>query len=179
MIEIVDYDDGWPIRFANLEAELSSALASAEVPFIAIEHVGSTSVPGLAAKPVIDCDIVVTAESVPGASAALVAHDFVALGDLGVPLRWAFEPPPRLVRTNVYVAVQGSLSLRNHLAVRDVLRRRPDLRDGYAVAKRRAADVATDLDDYTKRKSEVLQEVLRVGGLSAEERAVIFELNSQ
>ena len=139
MIEIADYDDEWPARFANLRAELSATLASRGVPFVAIEHVGSTSVPGLAAKPVIDCDIIVTADSVPSASAALVADGFEALGDLGVPLRWAFAPPPHLARTNVYVTVQGSLSLRNHLAVRDVLRRRPDLRDAYADAKRRAA----------------------------------------
>ncbi|MFL6182730.1 MAG: GrpB family protein [Actinomycetes bacterium] len=178
MIHIADYDDEWPARFAILRDELSATLTTMGVPFLAIEHVGSTSVPGLAAKPIIDCDIVVTAESVPSASAALVAAGFEALGDLGVPLRWAFIPPPHLARTNVYVTVQGSVSLRNHLAVRDVLRRRPDLRDMYADAKRRAADVAADLDDYTKRKSDVLQEILRVGGLSAEERAAILSLNS-
>ena len=178
MIEIANYDDQWPARFANLQVELSTMLASMGVPFVAIEHVGSTSVPGLAAKPVIDCDIIVTADSVPRASAALVADGFEALGDLGVPLRWAFAPPPHFARTNVYVTVQGSLSLRNHLAVRDVLRRRPDLRDAYADAKQRAAETAADLDDYTKRKSDVLQEVLRIGGISEEERAAILALNS-
>jgi len=91
---------GWPSRFALLRAEYATAMAAAAVPVVAIEHVGSTSVPGLAAKPVIDCDIVVAEAHVPSASSVLVSLGFAPLGELGIPLRWAFKEPARLSGTN-------------------------------------------------------------------------------
>ena len=63
MIEVSEYDPAWPERFERLRAEYARALA-AGVPAAAIEHVGSTSVPGLAAKPIIDVDIVVAEQDV-------------------------------------------------------------------------------------------------------------------
>jgi GrpB-like predicted nucleotidyltransferase (UPF0157 family) len=68
VITVVEYDPAWPGRFEKLRREYANAMATAAVPVVAIEHVGSTSVPGLAAKPVIDCDIVVEGADVPGAS---------------------------------------------------------------------------------------------------------------
>ena len=98
------------------------------VPVMAIEHVGSTSVPGLAAKPVIDCDIVVGEAYVAAAGGVLISLGFAPLGELGIPQRWAFKEPARLSGTNTYVIVDGCLSLRNHLALRDVpSRSSPDL----------------------------------------------------
>ena len=114
-------------------------MAAAEVPVMAIEHVGSTSVPGLAAKPVIDCDIVIAEQDLACASQVLAGLGFTPLGELGIPLRWAFKEPQRLAGTNTYLVAAGSLSLRNHLAVRDALRADPDLRDRYAAAKKRVA----------------------------------------
>ena len=179
MIRIADYDDAWPMRFATIKAYISDAMTTAGVPVASIEHVGSTSVPGLAAKPVIDCDVVVEKSVVGSASRALETVGFRPLGDLGIPDRWAFEAPERLGATNVYVTVEGSLSLRNHLATRTILRTRPDLREAYAAAKRDAAASATDIDDYVERKSDVLQEILRAGGLTDEERAAIRGVNAQ
>lgn len=60
VIQVVDYDPSWPRKFEALKKGYSLALARSDVEVVAIEHVGSTSVPGLAAKPVIDCDIVVS-----------------------------------------------------------------------------------------------------------------------
>jgi GrpB-like predicted nucleotidyltransferase (UPF0157 family) len=82
---------------------------------VAIEHVGSTPVPGLAAKPVIDCDIVVAEQDVAGASQALAGW-VSGLGELGIPQRRAFREPVRLAGTYTYVVVEGCLSLRDHLA---------------------------------------------------------------
>ncbi|MGH3743041.1 MAG: GrpB family protein, partial [Micromonosporaceae bacterium] len=148
MIEVVDYDPTWPERFEALRAEYAAALETAQVPVIAIEHVGSTSVPGLAAKPIIDCDIVVAAEQVVAASDVLVALGFEPRGELGVPQRWAFYEPERLVGTNTYVVVSGSLSLRNHLAVREALRADPALRAEYGAVKKRVGDAAKDIYEY-------------------------------
>jgi GrpB-like predicted nucleotidyltransferase (UPF0157 family) len=148
-------------------------MAAAAVPVLAIEHVGSTSVPGLAAKPVIDCDIVVAGHDVDAASQALAGLGFRPLGELGIPQRWAFREPARLAGTNTYVVVEDSLSLRNHLAVRDVLRADAQLREQYAAVKRRAGAAAANIDDYGRRKNAAVQRILAVAGLSDAERAAI------
>jgi len=173
VITVVDYDPDWPRRFEQLRQEYSTAMAAAGVPVVAIEHVGSTSVPGLAAKPVIDCDIVVAEADVAAAARVLACLGFTPEGDLGIPLRWAFREPERLARTNTYVVVAGSLSLRNHLAVRDTLRANPRLRDQYAAAKKRVGAIAADIDEYGRGKNAIVQQILAAAGLSEAERAAI------
>jgi GrpB-like predicted nucleotidyltransferase (UPF0157 family) len=173
VIEVVEYDAAWPGLFERLHDAYASALASAGVPFVAIEHVGSTSVPGLAAKPVIDCDIVVSAQQVGAASDVLVALGFRPVGELGIPQRWAFKPPADWPRTNTYVVVDGSLALRNHLAVRGSLRADGTLRDEYAAVKRRVAATAADIEEYGQGKNAMVQRILRAAGLSEDERASI------
>jgi GrpB-like predicted nucleotidyltransferase (UPF0157 family) len=173
VITVVEYDPGWPGRFEALRAEYAAAMAAAGVPVVAIEHVGSTSVPGLAAKPVIDLDIVVREGDVPAASSVLVSLGFTPEGELGIPLRWAFREPERLAGTNTYVIVDGCLSLRNHLAVRDVLRADPALRAEYAAVKRAAGARAANIDEYGQAKSATVQKILAAAGLTADERASI------
>jgi GrpB-like predicted nucleotidyltransferase (UPF0157 family) len=89
VISVVEYDLEWPRRFEQLRREYATAMAAAGVPVVAIEHVGSTSVPGLAAKPVIDCDIVVAEQDVAAGSGVLTGLGFKPLGELGIPLRWS------------------------------------------------------------------------------------------
>jgi GrpB-like predicted nucleotidyltransferase (UPF0157 family) len=82
---------------------------------VEIEHVGSTSVRGRAAKPVIDCDIVVAEQDVWPARRR-PAGWVLASGRARHPQRWAFREPVRLADTNTYVGLNGCLSLRNQLA---------------------------------------------------------------
>jgi GrpB-like predicted nucleotidyltransferase (UPF0157 family) len=171
MIEVVDHDPAWSGRFEVLRDRCRRALVG--VPVVAIEHVGSTSVPGLAAKPVIDVDIVVERAHVDAASAALVDIGFEPLGDLGIVDRYAFRAPADCERTNAYVVVDGSVSLRNHLAVRDRLRRDPRMRDRYGELKRRLAGETDDLEAYVAGKSSLLQEILSDAGFDERERAEI------
>lgn len=173
VISVVEYDPAWPRRFEQLRQEYATAMAAADVPVLAIEHVGSTSVQGLAAKPIIDCDIVVAEQDVAAASQALAGLGFRPLGELGIPLRWAFKEPERLAGTNTYVIVAGALSLRNHLAVRDILRARADLREQYAAVKRRVGAEAASIEEYGRGKNAVIQEILAAAGLTDDERAVI------
>lgn len=173
MITVVDYDPVWPERFESLRAEYAAAMAAAEVPVVTIEHVGSTSVPGLAAKPIIDVDIVVQAAGVAAASGVLISLGFTPLGDLGIPQRWAFRAPARLARTNTYVIVDGCLSLRNHLAVRDVLRRDKTLRDEYAAVKKQAGARLDDIDEYVLAKTDTVLKILAAAGLTDAERVSI------
>jgi GrpB-like predicted nucleotidyltransferase (UPF0157 family) len=173
VIVVVEYDLSWPRRFESLRDEYAGAMAAAGVPVTAIEHVGSTAVPGLAAKPVIDCDIVVAQLAVMAASQTLLALGFTPLGELGIPSRWAFKEPERLAGTNTYVVVEGSLSLCNHLAVRNVLRADPDLREQYETVKRRLAAVTDDIDEYGQGKSAVIQRILATAGLTDAELSSI------
>ena len=143
-----------------------------------VEHVGSTSVPGLAAKPVLDIDVVVNGDEVVAAIAVLETIGYTHRGDLGVADREAFQAPDDGLRRNVYVCLRGALSVRNHLAVRDVLRQRADLRHEYGAVKvALAADGDIDIDTYVARKSEVLQKVLAVADLTTDERLQILRVN--
>jgi GrpB-like predicted nucleotidyltransferase (UPF0157 family) len=173
VISVVEYDPAWPERFERLRRLYARTMAAAGVPALAIEHVGSTSVPGLAAKPVIDCDIVVARPHVAAASEALTGLGFTPLGELGIPLRWAFREPARLAGTNTYVIVDGSLSLRNHLAVRDTLRANSELREKYGSIKMRLAATAANIDEYGQGKSATVQQILAAAGLTDAERASI------
>jgi GrpB-like predicted nucleotidyltransferase (UPF0157 family) len=173
MIAVVEYDPAWPERFEILRAQYAGAMSAAGVPVVAIEHVGSTSVPGLAAKPIIDCDIVVREAVVSAASGVLISLGFTPLGELGIPQRWAFKEPARLSGTNTYVIVEGCLSLRNHLALRDVLRADAGLRDEYAAVKRQVAARAANIDEYGQAKGATVQKILAAAGLTDAERASI------
>lgn len=168
-----EYNPAWPLRFEELRAEYAAALRAAEVTFVSIEHVGSTSVSGLAAKPVIDVDIVVEQPNVAAASSVLVGLGFEPRGELGIPQRWAFWEPDRLAGTNTYVVVAGSLALRNHLCVRDALRANSVLREEYGNLKRRAGAVAADIYEYGAAKNATVQRILAAAGLSDEELASI------
>lgn len=175
-IEVVSYDASWPAMFEQVARDLRRALAS--VPGARVEHVGSTSVPGLAAKPILDIDVLVDRSEVPAAIAALESIGYTHRGDLGVTDREAFAAPDDEPRRHVYVCVAGTLNVRNHLAVRDVLRRRDDLRDAYAAVKLSlAADPDMDIDAYLAGKSAVVQTILAESDLTADELKEIHRLN--
>lgn len=133
-ITISPYSSTWPVHFARISAHLSTLLASA--PFISIEHVGSTSVPGLAAKPILDIDVVATRAQLDGVIAALSRDPgLLYMGELGIADRHAFRAPGRMPEMNLYVCIEGCAALRNHLAIRELLKRDQGLRDEYARLK--------------------------------------------
>jgi len=175
-IEVVPWSPRWAEEFEEVAAELRVALI--HVASARVEHVGSTSVPGLAAKPVLDIDVVVDGPDTEAAIDALESIGYLHRGDLGVTGREAFSAPDSEPRRNVYVCLTGTLALRTHLAVRDVLRRRDDLRDEYAATKRMlAAQPGMDMPSYVAGKSMVLQRVLEESDLSEQERLAVLLLN--
>lgn len=176
-VDVVPYSEDWPLRFAAVAHDLHRALAT--VPIVSVEHVGSTAVPGRAAKPVIDIDIIVERQHVASAISALADVGYVHRGDLGITDREALAAPDDAPRRNVYVCVEGTLHLRNHLAVRAVLRRRSDLRDRYGAVKvELSSDPDMDIVSYLAGKSRVLQDVLMLSDLSEDEKAMILRLNT-
>ena len=164
---VVPYDPQWPHRFEEIAASLRDALGA--LPVVAIEHVGSTSVPDLAAKPVIDVDVVVTRDIVRAAVAAIASAGYEPLGEMGVPDRFAFRSPVGAPRQNIYVTVVGSLALRNHLGLRDTLRACPDLRDEYGAVKLELAARTDDIDVYVDGKTDIVLRILQKVGLAQHE----------
>lgn len=176
-VTVVPYSVEWPATFERLAVELRSALAG--VPIEAIEHVGSTSVPGLAAKPVIDVDVIVRREIMPDAIRALEAAGYTHRGNLGLADREAFLTPDDGLLRHVYLCVEGTLQVRAHLAVRDALRADAGLRKRYAAVKAHlAADPAMTIDRYIAGKSDVLQEVLAASSLTDEEKRLLYAANT-
>ncbi len=141
---------------------------------------GSTAVPGLSAKPILDIDIIVDRGVVPAAVRALEAAGYLHRGDLGVRDREAFTAPDEQPTRNVYICVTGGLPLRNHLAVRDALRADPGLRERYAAVKSRlAAEPNMDIHQYLAGKSAVLQDILAGSDLTSAEKNEIYNLNAR
>lgn len=175
-ITVVEYDPTWPATFETLATPVRRALGSLAV---GIEHVGSTAVPGLCAKPVIDMSVVVgSAADLPGAITRLTSLGYVHRGDLGVQGREAFAPPPGLATHHLYVCPRGSLGLRNHLAVRDALRSDPELAAVYGALKRDLAERhPRDVDRYVDGKTAFLLEILRASDLEPDELSRIEAAN--
>ncbi len=164
-ITVVPYQGTWRAQAAGVIAQLEAALTDVQAD--SIEHIGSTSVPGLAAKPVLDIDVIVAREHVQAAIEALSASGYRHVGDRGITGRESLEAPDHGPRRNVYVCESGTLHVRNHLVVRDILRDRPDLRDEYGAVKLAlATDPNMHIDTYVARKSAVLQKVLAESELS-------------
>ncbi len=119
-------------------------------------------------------------DALAGVPSALVEHvGSTSVTGLGVAGREAFHAPDTAPRRHVYVCVAGTTNVLNHLAVRDVLRTRDDLRDAYSEVKLAlAADPGMDIDTYVAGKSEVLQQVLEASGeFTHDELRVIRRLN--
>ncbi len=121
----------------------------------------------------IDCDIIVREGDVDAASAVLVSLGFTPEGELGIPQRWAFKAPDGYPQTATFVVVDGCLSLRNHLAVRDTLRRNPALRDEYGRVKQEVGAWARDIVEYGQAKTPTVRKVLAATDLTEEQIASI------
>ena len=174
-IVVVDYDPQWPQAFATIRQFLETALG--DVAVVAIEHVGSTSVPGLAAKPIIDIDVIVERPHVDTVVAALETAGYTPLGDLGIVDRYAFTAPAGSIRQNTYVTIEDCVSVRNHLGLRNVLRNDTELRDEYAAVKGRVATRTDDIDVYLDGKTEIIRRILQRAGLDSSELDEIEEIN--
>jgi GrpB-like predicted nucleotidyltransferase (UPF0157 family) len=157
-IEVVDYDPSWPASFASWRDEIRAHVGEFASR---IEHVGSTSVPGLAAKPRIDIQV-----SVPDLSAEdryvsqieAVGAQLRSRDDLHRYFR-SFPGGPRVLQ--VHVCNIGSRWEADHLLFRDYLRSHPDDRDEYAAVKRENAVVwADDGVGYTDAKGEIILDIL-------------------
>jgi GrpB-like predicted nucleotidyltransferase (UPF0157 family) len=175
-IEVVDYDPSWPNTFESPRSILWPALVDVA---LSIEHVGSTSVPGLAAKPIIDISIVVPESSdVQIGISRLATLGYVHRGDLGIKGREAFANPDGLPRHNLYLCPRDSVALANHLALRNYLRTHPQaLREYGELKKRLAQGFPDDIDSYIDGKTTRLLTMLGATGFPPEQLREIERVN--
>ena len=159
-IVVSDYDPNWPTLFEKIAQPVREALADLGAT---VEHVGSTAVPGLAAKPVIDIDVVVgSATDVPTAIERLHSLGYLYQGDKGIKGREAFMWPEGAERHHLYVVVAGTDPYLEHVAFRDYLRDHPEIAADYAALKKElAAEHGNDRIGYTDAKDEFVSRVLR------------------
>lgn len=158
-VEIVDYDPQWPQVFAILRDDITAALGGLAHR---IEHVGSTAVPGMAAKPIIDMTIVIdTRNDLPAVINSLQTIGYRHEGDLGIPGREAFASPTAPPAHHLYVCAANNENLARVLAFRDFLRTHPDAARTYATLKRSLAQrFRIDRVAYTASKTTFINEVL-------------------
>ncbi|MGB6553702.1 MAG: GrpB family protein [Candidatus Binataceae bacterium] len=161
---IVPYDPRWPRDFVLIQSMLRDALGEVD-----ILHVGSTSVPGLAAKAIVDIDVVIDSEdALPLTIQRLATIDYRFEGDLGVSGRYAFAPPRGLPRHHPYVCVRDCLELQRHIAFRDFLREHPEETKDYADLKYDLARrFGGDQDGYSVAKTAFVENALRKAALLA------------
>lgn len=160
-IVVSDYDPEWPQWFERVRRRVWPAV---EGIALRIDHVGSTAVPGLAAKPIIDLDIVVASEAeVRPVIDRLAATGYRWRGDLGIAGRQYFKAmqdeglPPH----HLYLVVENNKAHLDHWLLRDLLRADPEARERYAALKRRNAVLANrDKDVYVAAKAKLVAELL-------------------
>ena len=157
---IVDYDPNWPQAFDQEHERIAGALANV-AGVLGIEHVGSTAVPGLAAKPIIDIMIGVDDLRVGERSVEpIVALGYEYKGEGGIPGRLYFRKgSPR--SHHIHLVEHGGDFWERHLLFRDLLREQPDLRDQYAALKWALAEqYGANREGYTEAKTPFIQSTL-------------------
>ena len=163
---VLPYDEAWKSDFEKIKNELENAIGDC---IIGIEHVGSTSVEGLSAKPCIDIDVIIKDYSIfETVVNRLNAIGYIHEGNLGIPNREAFKysEKPHLQKHHLYVCPQDSEELRRHITFRDFLRSNADAVKKYSEVKETAAKLFPyDIDKYINYKSPCIEELYRQCGL--------------
>ena len=165
-IIVLPYSKAWASAFEDIKSEIERALGDL---IVGIEHIGSTSVVGMSAKPCIDIDVVIKDYSVFDAVVKrLGAIGYIHEGDLGIKDREAFKytDKPHLMAHHLYVCPQYSMELHRHITFRDFLRKNPDAVRRYSAVKEKAAELfPNDIDKYIKYKSPCIEELYAMCGL--------------
>ena len=165
-VVVEPYNEAWQQDFAAIRAELEPALG---LLALRIEHVGSTSVPGLSAKPIIDIDVVMEDYSkLDAVVAALAAIGYTHEGDQGIPGREAFkyDGKEHLRNHHLYVCPENSAELHRHLTFRNYLRQHPEaVREYSRVKEEGAALYPYDIDRYIEHKSPFIESIYAEIGL--------------
>lgn len=161
---VEDYNPEWKNEFERIKGELSVVLSG---KINSIEHIGSTSVEGLAAKPIIDIDIVID-KNFGEVKKALESIGYMHEGDLDIPGREAFsyKDKSHLMLHHLYVCNKDSEELHRHITFRNYLRKHKEDRDRYSsIKKEMALKYPEDIDSYIEGKQPVILDIYKKCGL--------------
>lgn len=188
MVSLIQpYDPRWKTEFEKLQQVLGNEL---KVFDIDIQHVGSTSIPELYAKPVLDIDIILhNQKMLEQIAATLERLGYCNKGEQGIEGRFAFRqqsaftpltaPPQQWQAHHLYVCFSDNLALKNHLLFRDALLQNKQLVNEYSQLKQTLiTEREITREEYTKRKTAFILSVLSRAGLNEEELAEIAEANA-
>ena len=159
-IVVLPYDEQWKNDFLQIKAELTNVLGQLAIE---IEHVGSTSVQGLSAKPIIDIDVVIKEyNELKNVISALEKIGYQHEGNLGIAGREAFQYDGKehLRKHHLYVCPEDSPELKRHIAFRDYLQTHPDAVREYSRIKEEGAELyPDDIDRYIEYKSPFIEKI--------------------
>lgn len=165
-VKVLPYDKNWKADFEKIKSEIENAIGKM---IITVEHVGSTSVEGMSAKPCIDIDVVIKDYSVfDNVVSHLADIGYIYEGDLGIKDRHAFKYSDKnhLQTHHLYVCPWHSRELHRHITFRDYLRNNPEAVVKYSSVKETAAGLfPDDIDKYMEYKSGCIQEFYSLCGL--------------
>ena len=165
-VVVLPYDAKWKSDFENIRQEIENAIGDL---IVGVEHVGSTSVDGLSAKPCIDIDVVIEDYSVfDDVIDKLESIGYIHEGNLGIEDREAFKylDKPHLQPHHLYVCPQQSRELYRHITFRDFLRKNPEAVKKYGAVKEMAAQLfPDDIEKYIAYKSPCIEELYKICGL--------------
>ncbi|MHA1673022.1 MAG: GrpB family protein [Promethearchaeota archaeon] len=168
-IIVVNYDPIWPVLFQKLKDALNQKIQDLPVK---IEHIGSTSVPDLAAKPILDINIVIpNRDLLPTIIGRLAELGYEHNGDQGILGREAFkrastkvpftDPLQNWMQHHLYVCAEDARELRRQLFFRDYLLVHPKQRDAYGELKFKLAEQFwNEREMYTNAKTSFIQDIL-------------------
>ena len=165
-VTVVPYDETWKNAFEEIKNEMCAEIGDL---ILGIEHVGSTSVEGMSAKPCIDIDVIIKDYSVfDEVVRNLGAIGYIYEGNLGIRDREAFKysGKPHLMLHHLYVCPQYSEELHRHITFRDFLRHTPEAIRQYSLVKEKAAELfPDDIDQYIEDKTPCIEELYSMCGL--------------
>ncbi len=162
VVRVVPYDPSWPTLFQELAAGVRVALGAVA---IRVEHIGSTAVPGLAAKPAVDLSLIVTPldpEAPYREPLESLGYEYGGQFEEFFAERRYFKLNRNGARVaNLHATLAGSATERRHLAFRDALRRDPETAAAYERLKfELAARFPADRVAYTEEKADFIEAVL-------------------
>ena len=175
-ISVSLYNPDWKCQFQELKDLIWPKIFAHSV---SIEHIGSTSIEGLAAKPVIDLDIIIKdASKFAPVKAALEEIRYEHRGNLGIEGREAFRCLNPKVPHHLYVCIEGSIALKNHILLRDHLRANPTDREMYSNLKMNLAkEFHDDIDSYVDGKTDFILKILEKYELDQDQLKEIEKVN--
>ena len=165
-VVVVPYDETWVFAFEKIKSEIEAVIGDM---ILGIEHVGSTSVKGMSAKPCIDVDVIIQDDSIFDEIAEkLGTIGYIHEGDLGIKDREAFKytDKPHLMMHHLYVCPRYSEELRRHITFRDFLRHNAEAVQQYSFVKEEAARLfPNDIDQYIEYKTPCIEKLYAMCGL--------------